>query len=118
MNINVHINPTEDFHILCDLFNVEPQVLLQKFVEKISFPFYYSQPDGNERWATLFFLSYIEEGKRNTAEMAEHEPFMNELAEVVFKHLESGHQNSAKAELAGRKLMKKWHKQVMAKRGK
>ncbi|WP_316821653.1 hypothetical protein [Pedobacter gandavensis] len=118
MKINITIHPTEDFNILCELFNVDPQTLIQKFVERTSFPFYYSQPDGDERWATLFFLSYIEKEKRTKIEMAEHEPFMNELAEVVFKHLESGHQNSAKAEIAGRKVMKQWHKEIVAKRGK
>lgn len=118
MKMNVTINPTEDFSILCDLFKVEPQELLQKFVERVSFPFYYSQPDGDQRWATLFFLCYLgQQGKDNELEMAEHEPFMTELAEVVFKHLETGQKNTDKAALAGRKVMKQWHKQVMAKRG-
>ncbi|WP_316750929.1 hypothetical protein [Pedobacter gandavensis] len=118
MKMNVTINPTEDFSVLCDLFKVAPQALLQEFVNQVSFPFYYSQPDGDERWATLFFLYYLGKyGQDNEADMPMHEPFMNQMAEVVFKELENGHQNSKKAETAGRKVMKNWHKQIMEKRG-
>lgn len=118
MKINVTIDSPEDFSVLCDLFKVEPQAFLQKFVDRVSFPFYYSQPDGDERWATLFFLYYLAQQERSEEDMEQHEPFMNELADVVFKQLDSSHKNAARAELAGRKVMKQWHKQVMAKRGK
>lgn len=117
MKINVSIDPPEDFSMLCDLFKVEPEAFLQKFVDRVSFPFYYSQPDGDERWATLFFLYYLGQQPGYDEEMEQHEPFMNELAEVVFKQLDSSHRNAEKAALAARKVMKQWHKQVIAKRG-
>lgn len=119
MKIKITITPPEDFMVLCDLFKVEPQELLQQFVERVSFPFYYSQPDGDERWATLFFLQYLSVEKQHLKdEMEQHEPFMNELAEVVFRHLDGSQKNVLKAELAGRKVMDKWHKHLIAKRGK
>lgn len=117
MKMNVTINGTEDFNVLCELFKVDPQALIQKFVDQVSFPFYYSQPDGDERWATLFFLYYIGlQGKNIEIEMPQHEPFMNQMAEVVFNHLEAGHQYAAKAEIAGREVMKAWHQHIMEKR--
>lgn len=119
MNINLKVSLPEDFRMLCDLFQVDPEMIVQKFINRVSFPYYYSRPDGNERWATLFFLNEIMEGSPQTqAELPLHEPFMDALAEVVFKYLDGGSKNVEKAEMAGRKVMKKWHKQILATRKK
>lgn len=119
MDLNLKITLPEDFKILCDLFQVEPEEIINKFISRVSFPFYYSRPDGNERWATLFFLNEISEGNPSVqAELPLHEPFMDALAEVVFKHLDTGNKNVEKAELAGRMVMKKWHKHILAERKK
>lgn len=119
MDLNLKISLPEDFRMLCDLFQVDPETVIQKFINRVSFPFYYSRPDGNERWATLFFLNEIVEGNPQVhADLMLHEPFMDELAEVVFKYLDGGSKNVEKAEIAGRKVMKKWHKQVLATRKK
>ncbi|MNV64906.1 hypothetical protein D3C71_1575710 [compost metagenome] len=119
MDINLKVSLPQDFTILCDLFQVSPETIIQNFINKVSFPFYYSRPDGNERWATLFFLNDITENYPNIEEeFPLHEPFMDALAEVVFNHSGTEPKNIEKAEIAGRKIMKKWHKHILAIRNK
>src|SRR5690606_39424949 len=61
MKINCTFELPEDFQQVCDIFGYQPEQVLQRFMEEVSFPEFFSDPDNDHRWATLFFLYRSEE---------------------------------------------------------
>jgi hypothetical protein len=75
METNMKITLPEDFIILTSIYQIRPEVIVQLFVDQISFPGFYSRPYGKGRWATFFFLHFldIEESKYEVNEEIEDE---------------------------------------------
>jgi len=110
MKINCTFELPEDFQQVCDIFGYQPEQVLQRFMEEVSFPEFFSDPDNDHRWATLFFLHNMDAGNGELADQLEqHQPYIDRMANMVIK-------DQKKAEKACRKIMGQWHKHILAKR--
>ncbi|MCX2479360.1 hypothetical protein OQY15_09685 [Pedobacter sp. MC2016-15] len=61
METSIQISLTDDFKDLCCIYQIRPDVFLQTVIDQISYPKYYSNPLGHNRWATFCFLHFIQE---------------------------------------------------------
>lgn len=110
MKINCTFELPEDFQQVCDIFGYQPEQVLQRFMEEVSFPEFFSDPDNDHRWATLFFLYNMNTGDDElNNQLKEHQPYIDQMAKTVLK-------DPKKAEVACRKIMKQWHKHILEKR--
>ncbi len=119
MKYTFELELSEDFHMLCDIFRIKPETIIQKIISRISFPFYYSNLNDKERWATLLLLDYLGTDHEITDEEFDfHRPYMDQLGDSVMGILRKDRDATKKAEAAARKVMKQWHKAVLAERAK
>lgn len=109
MEINIKIKLNEDISALLELYNVNPEVLIQEFTDKISFPVYYSNALSKDRWPTLFFLHYIETCIPHLeAERLFDTPYMDKLVDVIFAGTDKTDPLSSIS--AGREVQREWLK--------
>ncbi|WP_158797516.1 hypothetical protein [Pedobacter sp. L105] len=117
MKITIDITLPEDFYTLLSIYQIKPDVFVQYLANQISFPVFYSHPTGSNRWATYFFLDFLE------SEESEYE--VNEELEAkylkVFKraigyNFDQTTDEFTKSEQAGREIMNQWLKAVLAER--
>lgn len=117
MTINITINPPEDFKILCDIFQISPEAIIQKFTEQLSLLDYYRNPQGRDRWATLFFLNYLDTQHTMTeAAFASHHYYLDLLLNMLSLNIDKEDENAAKIEAQGRKIISAWHSHALASR--
>lgn len=108
MKVNLTLELPEDFKQVCEIFGYRPEEVLQRFMEEVSFPEFFSDPDNDHRWATLFFLHNMGAGDGELADQWEqHKPYIDKMAATVIN-------NPKKAEKDCRKIMKRWHKSMVA----
>lgn len=119
MKYTFELELPEDFHMLCDIFKIKPETIIQKIISRISLPFYYSNLNDKERWATLILLDYLDtDYEIEDTEFDFHRPYMDELSDSVMPILGGNPDAHSEAEAAARKVMKQWHKAVLAERAK
>lgn len=119
MKIDLKITPTEDFTTLCSIYNIQPEMLIQSFIDQISFPCYYSKDEDDEKWALLFFLQYLDSDSYNEVINEKlQDYYLNIFSKVIAENLDSFPGDPLKAQEAGRKIIRKWHKAVLAERTK
>lgn len=117
MESQMNINIPEDLSILCTIYQIKPETLVQLFVDKVSFPFYYSNTTGNDRWATLFFVNLLElhDSCYEVDEELE-EQYLRTLTQTLLRLLEIDRKDVVKKEEEARKIMRQWYKAVLSKR--
>lgn len=117
MKTQMNINIPEDFSTLCTIYQIKPVTLIQLFADKLSFPCYYSNTTGNDRWATLFFLNFLDlddSGYEVDEELEEQ--YLDTLTQTLLRLLEVDREDVAMKEEAARKIMRQWCKAVLSKR--
>ena len=119
MEITINLQVPEDFRSLCTIYNIQPQQFIQSFINKVSFPSYYTGTSKQMKWATLFFLQYTELMEQDSDTEFDLEDqylqcFTDTLAENMEKHKDGG----AKAREAGREVIRDWQKAVLAERAR
>ena len=117
MEVQLNLNLPEDFSNLCTIYQIKPENILQALMDQVSFPCFYSQANGKERWATLFFLNYLDQEKAvcNVDEELE-DQYLKTFTDTV-KQVSAQHPTEElKTEQAGRKVMEKWMKATVAQR--
>ena len=118
MEISLNIELPEDFSTLCDIFGIRPELFVQKMLEEISLPYFYSNPHGNRRLATMLFLDHLESAERSDSELDFHIPYMEKLSVEISKILLENSGDHEIAEKTARKIMKEWHKAILMHRAK
>lgn len=117
METKISITLPDDFNTLCTIYQIKPEVIIQTFVNQVSFPCYYSHPTGGDRWATLFFLHFLDESECETNEDLEDyhlESFTETLLQISYDFPK----DDLKSEEAGRRVMSQWLKAVLVERAK
>lgn len=119
METTMNLNLPEDFMNLCSIYNIQPQQFIQSFVDNISFPSFYTGAQKDEKWATYFFLHYIEsEGYGAATECDLENEYLQCFTDTLAANLEQYDDGGAKAREEGRGVIRKWHKAVLAERTK
>ncbi len=110
MNLTLTISIPDDFKKLCEIFNIEPEHVIQALANKVSFPVFYSQPNSRHRWANFFFLDHlVNTTKDDAARWETHKPFMDRMVNTMSL-------NSEESEEANRAVMTEWHQFILNKR--
>lgn len=118
METNIQVSLPEDFSTLCTIYQIRPELLIQQFIDRVSFPGFYSNPNGSNKWATYFFLNFLdrEESKYEVdRELESH--YLSIFNSTLLKLVKMGGDNAIPEE-AGRKVMRQWLKAVLAERTK
>jgi len=116
METNIQLSLPEDFSMLCTIYQIKPELLIQQFVDQVSFPGFYSNPNGSSKWATYFFLNFLdrEESKYEVDRELENH-YLSIFNSTLLKLVKMGGDNAI-PESAGRKVMNDWLKAVLADR--
>lgn len=110
MELTFRLELPEDFRMLCDIFGHQPEKVLQRFTEEVSFPIFFADPHNNHRWATLFFLYNMGVTDDELADKwEEYEEYMDLMAKAALN-------DKKNAEEACRKVLRDWHHTIMRKR--
>ena len=118
METTVQLTLPEDFNTLCTIYQINPATLIQAFINQISFPCFYSNPTGTDRWATYFFLNFLDvEEYTYEADRELEEHYMRIFNHRLLQLLDQDEEGT-NAENAGRKIMAQWLKAVLAERAK
>lgn len=119
METQLTINLPDDFRIVCDIFQIKPEVFIQKFLETASLPYYYSDPECENKWAALFLLKYLKTYHMiSNEDFLMHQPFLDQLAEIIsIKAVETVEERNA-IEIRGRDIIREWHEHLSAIRAK
>jgi hypothetical protein len=116
METQIQLSLPEDFSTLCTIYQIKPELLIQQFIDQVSFPGFYSNPNGRSKWATYFFLNFLdrEESKYEVdRELESH--YLSIFNSTLLKLVKMGGDNAIPEE-AGRKVMRQWLKAVLADR--
>lgn len=118
METTIQLALPEDFTTLCNLYTINPQDFIQSFVNQVSLPRFYSYPLGSSRWATYFFLDYIENEDNCTLVDRELESkYLTMFNEHIINAVKQTGEISA-SEAAGRNILKLWLRDVIIERGR
>ena len=117
METNMTFTLPEDFTTLCSIYQIKPDVFIQSFVDLVSFPHFYSRPHAPDRWATFFFLNFldVEDAKCEVNDDLEDE-YLTKFTDAIRQHFYPNQYDEAKAEEVGRVVMLQWMKAAMADR--
>ncbi len=106
MKLTLTIDLPEDFKHLIEIFDFKPENIIQKFINEVSFPVFYSNLKGPHLWATYFFLDFVDAAD-NEIEMFE--PFLDKIVKSITKEQMNG-------EKTIRTIMVEWHRLVLRSR--
>ena len=117
METTITLNLSEDFSTLCCIYQIKPDIFFQTVADQISFPSYYSNPMGNDRWATFCFLNFLqeEEPKYHVDRILE-ERFLHELDAVTDYNIYAPPTEMENSKIKITEVMNKWLKEVVTKR--
>ena len=118
MKTSIQLDLPEDFSTLCTIYQIKPETFVQSFINQVSFPCFYSNPTSNDRWATYFFLNFLDAEEEHTEVNRELEEHYLNLFNKNLMQLLAQKENGADAEEAGRKVMEQWLKAILAERAK
>lgn len=115
--LNLSLYGSEDFDMLCSIFQINPETLLQLFIDRLSFPLFYSHPDGKERWATLFFINFLEyEDASYHVDPELQDKYLTKFNRATAYIPNGKTQDFATKVKAGRAIMMEWQKAVLSAR--
>lgn len=119
METTINLNLSEDFSALCCIYQIKPDIFLQTVVDQISFPSYYSNPMGNDRWATFCFLNFLqEEESKYLVDEALQEKYFMELQASNIYNIYAEDTEIEESKLKIKEIMNQWLKAVLAERSK
>jgi len=117
MEITVNVQLPEDFMSLCTIYNIQPQQFIQSFINKVSFPSYYTGTSKQMKWATLFFLQYVEMAEQDSdTEYDLEDHYLQRFTDTLTENMKND--GGVKARAAVRVVMMDWQKAVLAERAK
>ena len=117
MEITVNVQLPEDFMSLCTIYNIQPQQFIQSVINKVSFPSYYTGTSKQMKWATLFFLQYVEMAEQDSdTEYDLEDHYLQRFTDTLTENMKND--GGAKARAAVRVVMMDWQKAVLAERAK
>lgn len=119
METTLNLNVPEDFISLCSIYNIQPQKFIQSFVDNVSFPSFYTGKIKEEKWATYFFLHYIEskEYATETEDDLENQ-YLQRFTDALNANMEQYNDDGENAREAGRGVIREWQKAVLAERAR
>jgi len=119
MKITIDITLPEDFSTLLSIYQIKPDELIQYLADLISFPAFYSHPIGRNRWATYFFLDFLEsEESHYRVDEELEEKYLKTFRRAIGYNFDQSPDDIAKSEQAGRNIMNQWLKAVLAERAR
>jgi len=119
MEITINVQVPEDFMSLCTIYNIQPQQFVQSFINKVSFPSYHTGTSKQMKWATLFFLQYVElKDQDSDTEFDLEDHYLQSFTDTLAKNMAENNDNGSKAREAGREVMREWQKAVLTERAK
>jgi hypothetical protein len=119
METNIKITLPEDFDTLCSIYQIAPEAIIQSFINQVSYPLFYSRPQDTDRWATFFFLDFLEsEGYECVVNEALEDEYLRKFTDALRPDLFPNVYDASKAEKNGRAIMRQWLKAVLAERSK
>lgn len=108
MKATITLELPEDFRLHCEIYRYDPKDVLQEFVNRVSLPCYSAGHHRDCRWATGFFLDYIDHLAPDDDGSDEvHNYYLNKLSKTIRPI-----QNDKKREKACRKIMRQWAEAV------
>lgn len=117
METTVPIAIPEDFRQACEIFDVKPADIIQSFVEKLSIPVFYGNPNNKKKWPMLIFFDYLDEVAGANEQLMEfHTPFMTAVLDIAATILEENIDDSETAEKATRNVINLWHRAALKRR--
>jgi|GEM_PF-2465693 len=118
METLIKLELPEDFVTICNIFEIKMEQFIQKIVDEISLPRYYSGQREKETWSTLILLEHLDTLDFNEEEFAVHEPYMERLHATVSDLSLDSEQDILSGEISARAVMAEWHKAILAHRAK
>lgn len=116
MEATIKLNLPDDFTMLCTIYNINPETLIQSFIDQVSFPVFYAKPTAKDRSATLFFINFLDQPAVNYVPNHDlDDKYLECFMDTLQEHLNRS-ADPEKTEQAGRGVMKKWEKAVLADR--
>lgn len=117
METIIKVTLPEDFMSLCTIYQIKPDFFIQTFINQVSFPVFYSQPHQNDRWATFFFLKFldVEESAYEVNEDLE-DQYLELFTRMVKQNFIDHQDDPIEVEKAAREIMNQWLKAVLAER--
>lgn len=119
METPINITLSEDFYTLCSIYQIKPEYFIQTFIDQVSFPSFYSRPSDKDRWATFFFLQFLETEESHydvNRELEEH--YLSLFRKAIRCNFKDDPEDMPASVEAGRNMMKQWLKAVLAERAK
>jgi len=119
MEITVKLDVPEDLMNLCTIYNIQPQKVMQCFAKNVSFPTYYTDVNGKNKWATLFFLQLIDAKEDETeTDIGLEEHYLQHFNDILSEQMEEHDDDGVKAREAGRNVIRNWQKAVLGERAR
>lgn len=119
METPINITLSVDFYTLCSIYQIKPEYFIQTFIDQVSFPSFYSRPNDKDRWATFFFLQFLETEESNydvNRELEEH--YLSLFLKAIRCNFKDEPEDMSASVEAGRTMMNQWLKAVLAERAK
>ena len=119
MESTIHLNLSEDFYTLCTIYQIKPEYFVQKLIDQVSLPEYYSNPNENNRYGTLFFLQFIGQEEENcdvNDELEDH--YLTTFNDAMHYNFDATPAATETCLSTGRNIMRQWLKAVLAERSK
>ncbi|MBB5647657.1 hypothetical protein [Pedobacter cryoconitis] len=119
METPINITLSEDFNTLCSIYQIKPEYFIQTFIDQVSFPSFYSRPSDKDRWATFFFLQFLEIEESHydvNRELEEH--YLSLFRKAIRCNFKDDPEDIPASVEAGRNMMNQWLKAVLAERAK
>lgn len=119
METTIHLTVSEDFETLCSIYQIKPEYFVQKFINQVSLPEYYSSPSNHNRWGTLFFLQFLEVELSHYEVNREFEDHYLLAFDQAMQYKYDTNPALSETSLSiGRNIMRQWLKVVLAERAK
>ena len=96
----------EDFKQACEIFELEPYDVLQKFIDSVSIPYFIVNPMNPDRWANTFMVECILPRLESEELLERYAIFLDRITAAVLNDVEN------KNEVA-KQIMDEWHKAVL-----
>lgn len=113
METTIHLNLSEDFNTLCTIYQIKPEYFIQTFINQVSFPEYYSRPTAKDRWATLFFLQFLQvECASYNVNRELEKQHLTLFKDAMMYKFETEPENNPVLIKTGREVMRQWLKAV------
>ncbi|PRD46039.1 hypothetical protein [Sphingobacterium haloxyli] len=98
-----------DFLQACEIFDLEPHDVLQKFIDNVCIPYFIANPMNPDRWANTFMVECILPRLESEELLERYSSFFDRITEAVLNDMENKDQ-------VARQIMDEWHRAVLENR--